>query len=104
MKKEEILEKSRKENKKKDVYAIEVELKAATLAAICMVCLAFIYFTYDIITGKGSNPAFYSLITMYNGILFGVRAIKIKEYRKTNVFSSIVWLLLTGILILDYFW
>ena len=103
MKKEEILEKSRKENKNKDKYAIEVELKAATLAAVCMILLAFVYFTYEIATGKGQNPAFYSLITLYNSILFGVKAAKIKTNRKLNTFTAITWSLLTVILILSYF-
>ncbi len=103
MKKEEILEKSKKENKNKDIYALEVENKGATIAAVVMVILAFIYFTYEIMSGKGTNEALYSIITVYNTILFGYRAIKIKEYRKINLATSIIWGLLTITLILSYF-
>ena len=103
MKKEEILEASKKENKKKDMYAIQVEAKAANIACVSMLILAFIYFTYEIAIGKGTNPAFYSLITIYNAILFGFKAIKIKENKKLNIFTSVIWGLLTIMLILSYF-
>ena len=42
MKKEEILEMSRKDNQKKDIYEIEVERKGAVTAAICMLILSTI--------------------------------------------------------------
>lgn len=103
MKKEEILEVSKKENKNKDIYAIQIESRGANYAGISMVLLAFVFFTYEIVSGKGSNPAFYSIITIYNAILFGYKAIKIKERRKLNTFTSVIWGLLTIILILDYF-
>ena len=103
MNKEEILEISKKENKNKDLYAIEVEAKACKVASVSMVLLAFIYFTYEIISGKGSNPAFYSLITIFNAILYGYKAIKIEKNRKLNMFTFIIWSLLTIMLILTYF-
>ena len=103
MKKEEILEASKKENKKKDIYAIEVEAKSSQIAGIGMLILASVYFIYEIITGKGQNPAFYSLITIYESILYGYKAIKIHERRKLSLFTSVIWGLLTLMLILEYF-
>lgn len=103
MKKEEILEASKRENKKKDVYEIEVDSKAGQYAAISMLLLAFLFFTYEIVTGKGSNPAFYSLITTFNTVIYGYKAIKLSKNRKLNIFTSITWGLLTVILILEYF-
>ena len=103
MKKEEILEKSRKDNKKKDVYAIQVEAKGANIAGITMLLLAFIYYSYEIFTGKGSNPALYSIITIYNAVLYGYKAIKIKEKRGLWIATSVIWGLLTLILVLSYF-
>ena len=103
MKKEEILEKSKKDNKKKDIYALEVESKGANYAGITMLILAFIYYTYEIMQGKGSNPALYSIITIYNTILYGYKAIKIKERRGLSITTSVVWGLLTIMLILSYF-
>lgn len=49
MKKEEILEKARKENKQKDLACIEAENKAVKIAAIAMVFLATIYYALGII-------------------------------------------------------
>ncbi len=103
MKKEEILEASKRENKKKDIYELEVEKKGAVAAAISMVILAGIYYCYEILNAKGSNPALYSLITIYCTIVYGFKAAKIEKHRKLNTFTSIVWGLLTIALILDYF-
>lgn len=103
MKKEEILEKSRKENKNKDMYAVEVESKAAKYAAIALVILATIYYCYEIFSGKGTNPAFYSLIAMYCSIVYGFKALKIEKNRKLNAFTSSIWGVMTIILILEYF-
>ena len=103
MKKEEILEASKRENKKKDIYEIQVEAKGASFAGISMLLLAFVFYTYEIISGKGSNPAFYSIITIYNAVLFGYKAIKIEKRRKLSIFTSVVWALLTITLILEYF-
>ena len=103
MKKEEILEASKKENKNKDMYAIQVESKGATYAGISMLILALIFYSYEIFTGTGSNPAFYSIITIYNAVLYGYKAMKIENRRKLNIFTSITWGLLTLTLILSYF-
>ena len=103
MKKEEILEISKKENKNKDMYAIEVDAKGANFAGITMLILVAVYYTYEIISGKGSNPALYSIITIYNTVLYGYKAIKVKDKRALNIFTSVIWGLLTVILILSYF-
>ena len=103
MKKEEILEMSRKENKKKDYAKLEVANKGASLAAISMIILAFIYYSYEILSGKGTNFALYSLITLYNTIIFGYMAINYQGRRKLNTFTSIVWGILTVMLMLQYF-
>ena len=49
MKKEEILEMSRKENKKKDLAVIEIENKAVKIAALSMIIITTIYFCLEII-------------------------------------------------------
>ena len=103
MKKEEILEASKKENKKKDMYEIEVERKGATIAAVTMLILACVYYCYEIFSGKGTNPALYSILTIYCSIVYGYKAIKIEKYRALNIFTSIIWGALTILLILTYF-
>ena len=103
MEKDKILENSRLENKGKDFYALEVEANACKIASVIMLILAFIYYSYEIISGKGSNPAFYSLITVFNSVMFGYKAIKLKERRKLSIITSIIWGLLTVMLVLQYF-
>ena len=103
MKKEEILEASKKENKKMDEYELKVNLKGTSFAAISMLFLALIYYSYEIFTGKGTNPALYSVITIYNAVLFGYKAIKVERNRKLSIFTSVVWGLLTIMLVYSYF-
>ena len=103
MKKEEILEKSRNENKNKDMYAIQVESKACKYAAIALIILATIYYSYEIFSGKGTNPAFYSMISLYCSIIYGIKGAKIEKNRKLNIFTSAIWGVMTIILILEYF-
>ena len=91
----------KKENK--DKYEIEIEAKGANYAGITMLLLAFIYYSFEIFSGRGSNPAFYSIITVYNAVLFGYKSIKLNKHRKLNIFTSVVWGLLTIMLVLDYF-
>lgn len=103
MRKEEILEASKKENKNKDIYAVQVEAKGASIAGVSIIILAFIYYLYEMMSGKGSNPALYSIITIYNAILYGYKALKIEKHRKLNTFTSAIWGLLTLMLVLSYF-
>ena len=103
MEKDKILENSRLENKGKDFYALQVEANACKIASIVMVLLAFVYYSYEMFTGKGSNPAFYSLVTIFNAVMFGYRAVKIEEKRGLSIFACVVWGILTVMLMLDYF-
>ena len=103
MKKEEILEMSRKENKNRDYATLTESYKGASYAAIAMILLAFVYFTYEIMQGKGTNYALYSLICIYNAVLNSWLALKVKECKKLRAFSVVIWGLLTILLILEYF-
>ena len=95
--------KEEKETKEKKQELIEIDRKGANIAAICMLVLALIYYTYEIFSGKGSNPALYSIITIYNTVLFGYKAVKTEDNRKINIITSAIWGLLTILLIYFYF-
>lgn len=103
MKKEEILKKAKEENKNKDYASIEVSNKGAYIAGLSMVILAAIYFSYEIITGKGTNYALYSLLAIYNTVLYGYQAIKSKQRRKLHIVAAIIWGVLSIMLIVSYF-
>lgn len=103
MDKEKILENSRRENKGKDMYALEVENQASKIAVVVMLVMALVYYCYEIFTGKGSNPAFYSLISVFNCVLYGYKAAKMEQNRKLSIFTCLVWGILTLLLVLSYF-
>ena len=103
MNREEILEKSIAENKKKDPYILEVQSKAGGLAAAAMLILAFFYLMVELKTTHKWNSSLYSIIAIYYTAFWGYRAYKIEKDRRKIAFSAIVWGLLTVLLILDYF-
>ena len=103
MKKEEILELSRKENKSKDMYEIQIENTGCKIAVISMLVLITIYYCYEIFTGKGENYTLYSLISIFCTIVYGYKGIKLKDRKFLHVFCSIIWGILTIILIVKYF-
>ena len=103
MKKEEILEKSRQENKKRDEYEIRVDNKATTYAALAMLILTSVFFIYEIVTGQGQNYSLYSILAIFNTFLYGYKGIKLEKNRKLNIFTSVIWGLLTVALVLEYF-
>jgi len=101
MKKEEILEKARKENKQKDFACVEAERKGAMYAAISILLLACIYYCAGIILTGKSNYGWYSIIALYCTVVYGYKGIKMKN--KLNIIVSIIWLLVTIITAYSYF-
>ncbi len=103
MKKEEILKKAQEENKNKDYASIAISNKGANLAALTMIILAAFYFSYEILTGRGTNYALYSLLALYNTVLYGYQAIKSKEKRRLHIVNTVIWAILTIGFIISYF-
>ena len=103
MKKEEILEMSRKENKNKDVHEIEVETKGCKIAAIAMILLTTIYYCYEIFTAKGTNITLYSLVSIYCAVIYGYKGVKLEKKRMFNIVCCGIWSIVTILLILEYF-
>ena len=103
MKKEEILEASRKENEKKDPYVLEVQSKAGGIASAAMLILAFIYLICELHNTGEWNSAIYSIIAIYYTSFWSYRAYKIEKDRGKFAFAGIVWGILTILLVLDYF-
>lgn len=100
MEKEEILNMSKEENKKKDYYELELDTKATKLGAILMLFLTLIFFALEIfITGK-TNYGLYGLIAIFNAGTYSYKAIKTKT--KLSIFTAILWTLFTCICIYGY--
>lgn len=100
MKKEEILEMSRKENQKRDLVEIEVEKKGIKYASLGVIILATIYFCLEIIVTSKTNNGLYSVIALYCAMLFGYKGLKTKN--KFQIICGIIWTLVTIILIVKY--
>ena len=83
MNKEEILEKSRTENKNKDIYEQEILKQANTSAVIVMMVLATIFFAAQIFVGGGINWGIWALVFSANMTTFWVKYIK---FRRKNEF------------------
>ncbi|MBP3505123.1 MAG: hypothetical protein J6K43_01790 [Lachnospiraceae bacterium] len=62
MNKEEILERSRKENKNQDIYEKEVIVQGNRYACIVAAILATIFFVVQIFTGGGMNYGLYAVV------------------------------------------
>lgn len=103
MKKEDVLEMSRSENKKRDMYEIEVETRACKIAVLCMLVLITVYYCYEIFIGKGQNYTLYSLISLYCAVVYGYKAIKLEKRKGLYIFCSITWAFMTIAIILEYF-
>ena len=103
MKKEEILEASKKQNKKKDEYELEIDRRGTRAGGLFAIILATIYYCYEIISGKGSNPALYSIITSFCAGTYLYVGLKLDKNKKTNLFAGIIWLILTIMLVISYF-
>ena len=92
MNKEEILEKSRAENRNKDIYEQEVLKQAGTSAVIVMMVLATIFFAAQIFVGGGMNWGIWALVFSANMTTFWVKYIKLR--RKHELVMAIAYMIL----------
>ena len=89
MNKEEILEKSRKENKNQDVYEKEILKQGQFVANIVIVIFATIFLIIQILTGGGINYGFYAIAFSGPMAIFWVKWIKLK--RKHELMMALLY-------------
>lgn len=89
MNKEEILEKSRAENKNKDIYEQEVLRQASTSASIVMTCLASIFFMMQMLIGGGANWGLWAVLLSANMTTFWVKYIRLR--RKHEFVMAVIY-------------
>lgn len=92
MNKEEILEKSRAENKNKDVYEQEILKQASTNAIIVTMILATIFFSVQIFVGEGTNWGIWALVFSTNMTIFWTKYIRLR--RKHELVMAIAYTML----------
>ena len=100
MKKEDILDKARKENKKKDFAVIEIENKAVKIAALGMLFFTTVYYCLEIFIQGKNNYGWYSIIALYCAIFYGYKGIKRKN--KFEIFCMVLWAAIAIPLIISY--
>lgn len=94
--KDEILSKSRKENKDKDLFKIEVQIIAGNVGSITAIILATIFFVTQSLIGDGLDFGLYAIIFSVSAAGFIVKAIRMK--RRRDIVLSIIYTLVTLIL------
>lgn len=89
MNKDEILEKSRRENSQKDPYEMEINLKASQIGVSFSFVLGFILFLVQLILGGGMNYSFWSIIMAVNAGASIYKGIKLSD--RKNLIMGAVW-------------
>ncbi|HIS76337.1 MAG TPA: hypothetical protein IAB51_05930 [Candidatus Merdivicinus excrementipullorum] len=96
MNKEEILEKSRKENRNKDVYEQEVLKQASRSAVVVQMSLATIFFVTQIFAGGGINWGLWALVFSANMTINWVKYIKL--HRKYELAIAIAYTIMVSVM------
>lgn len=89
-----------KKEKKVTKEEIETERRGATIAAVAMVIVCFIYFILCITIQGETNYGWYSMIALYCTIVFGYKGIKLKK--KLDNVTAVIWLLMFIITCMGY--
>lgn len=79
MNKEEILEKSRKENRNKDIYEEELIKQGSAIVNIVMVILATVFFVIQVFTGGRINYGLYAIVFCHSMVLSWIKWRKLRQ-------------------------
>lgn len=90
MNKEEILQASRKENKNKDIYELEVINKGQRIGGLIAISVAFaLLLLEDMILDIGTNYGYFCIIMSAGAGLWIYKAVKLK--RKQEILLAVLW-------------
>lgn len=81
MDKNEILSKSRKENKDRDLYTLEVQSTAGTISSLVALVLATVFFVVQIVTGGGFDYGLYAIVLSVGATGAIVRSVRMRRRR-----------------------
>lgn len=94
--KDEILARSRKENKDKDLFAIEVQIFAGHIGSIAAILLATVFVITQSLMGERFDFGLYAIILSVSAVGFIYKAMRLK--RRRDITLAIVYSLATLIL------
>lgn len=92
MNREEILAKSREENKERDLYQLENDHKATNLALGIIILFSAIIYALNIFAGKGFLPEAFAPVAIFNATLYTSRYKNDEEKKKTNLLCMVCWI------------
>ncbi len=92
MTKEEILEKSRNENKNQDVYEKDVIIQGNRYACIAAGLLATVFLIIQIVTGGGTNYGLYAIVFTMPMAGFWFKYIKLRK--RHELFAALAYTLI----------
>jgi len=96
MNKDEILAKSRAENKNKDVYEQEVLKQASRSAVVVQMVLATIFFVTQILVDKGINWGLWALVFSTSMTINWVKYIKLRH--RQELITAIVYTVFVSVM------
>ncbi len=91
MTREEVLEKSRADNRNQDVYEKDILKTAGNAGAVAAIILASLFFAIQIFMGSGTNYALYAIVFVIWATTFTVKAIRLRR-RHEILFAVIYWI------------
>jgi len=94
--KDEILAKSRNENKDKDLFETEVEVKGRNIGAVLSALLGIVFIVTQLLVGDGVNHGFAALTFSIGATVCTVKAIRMK--RKSDIALAVFLVILTLLL------
>ena len=100
MNKDEILAKSRAENKNKDVYEQEVLKQASRSAVVVQIVLATIFFVTQILVDKGINWGLWALVFSTSMTINWVKYIKLRH--RQELITAIVYTVFVSVMSVYY--
>lgn len=96
MNRDEILSKSRAENKNKDVYMQELVKQASQSAVVVQMILATIFFVTQILVGKGTNWGLWAIVLSANMTIYWVKFAKLR--RGFELAMAVVYTILVSVM------
>ena len=93
MNREDVLKKSQEENQQKDLYELEVGIKASNIAAIAMAALCLVFMYIGNYMDDGGYRGYCAVIFIFSAVVSIYKAIKLKK--KKYIISSVFWSIFT---------
>lgn len=100
MNKDEILAKSRKENKDRDLYSEEISTSAGVTSSFIALFLTTIFFILNCVINREYNWGLYAIVVSFGATNFIMKAIHIK--RKRDIIFAVIYSVATLVLTVIY--